>query len=223
MRILFLDTETNGLPKNRYASFKMTEAWPTIVQLAWQVWEFPDIKIYESSFLLQPTDPWNAESAKIHGITEEVARTHGLPTSSVLRSFASDAAECDIVVAHNLAFDKPVLLAAAHRLGMSTEWWPAREICTMQATKDVCKIPSKFPKPTDPYKWPQLAEVWATLFPASPLPTGLHNAAQDVAVLVTCFQELVRSGFLVLPLAPLATRRDRFTDFFRRVLAILVP
>jgi DNA polymerase III epsilon subunit-like protein len=228
MLILFLDTETNGLPKNRYASYTMTDAWPTLVQVAWQVMDFSvptkPVPIYSSSFLVQPEPGqiWNEESAAIHGFTEAQAR-HGMPAVAVLRSLLNDAAECDIIVAHNVGFDKPVLLAATLRAGLSPRWWPKQEICTMLASKDVCKIPSswKWAKATDPYKWPKLIELWQTLFPTSALPTNLHDARQDVAVLVTCVQELVRRGLLVLPDVP--RRCDRFTDFFRRVLYTLVP
>jgi hypothetical protein len=77
MRILFLDTETNGLPKNRYAPYTMTEAWPTLVQIAWQVVDFPadpTIKpapLYVSSFLVKPEAGmvWSTEAEAIHKIT----------------------------------------------------------------------------------------------------------------------------------------------------------
>ncbi len=235
MRILFLDTETNGLPKNRYAPYTMTDAWPAIVQLAWQVVEFQTNAtttatatttpppLYASSFLIKPEAgmAWSTEAAAIHGITEDQARRTGVSIRAALAALINDAAECDIVVAHNLGFDKPTLLAATVRAGLNPRWWPKYEICTMLVTKDVCKIPStsKYATAADPYKWPKLSEVWQTLYPTSELPTGLHNAAQDVAVLVTCFQELVRRGLLVLPAVP--ARRDRFTDFFRSVLAAL--
>jgi DNA polymerase-3 subunit epsilon len=229
MRILFLDTETNGLPKNRYAPYTMTEAWPTLVQIAWQVVDFPadpTIKpapLYVSSFLVKPEAGmvWSTEAEAIHKITEQQARTVGVPVASILRSLINDAAECDLIVAHNLGFDKPTLLAATVRAGLNPRWWPKQELCTMLATIRVCKIPATWANAKDPYKWPKLSEVWQTLFPTSAIPEDLHNAAQDVAVLVTCFQELVARALLVLPEAP--ERRCRFTDFFRSVLAVLVP
>jgi len=39
MRVLFLDTETNGLPQNRYAPYTMIGVWPSLCQIAWQVWD----------------------------------------------------------------------------------------------------------------------------------------------------------------------------------------
>ncbi len=87
----------------------------------------------------------------------------------------------------------------------------------MLGTAAFCKIPAKFPKPHDPYKWPQLAELWAALF-ATPVPTGLHNARQDVAVMVTCFQALLERRVFVLEDLE---RTCRFTDFYRAILAAL--
>lgn len=227
MRILFLDTETNGLPKNRYASYTVANVWPELVQVAWQVVDFSvpatPVPLYTSSFLVKPEpgQVWNEESAAIHGFTESEAK-QGASAAAVLRSLINDASECDLVVAHNVGFDKPVLLAATVRAGLNPCWWPKHEICTMLGTKDVCKIPStsKWATTADPYKWPKLAELWQILFPTSAIPENLHDARQDVAVLVTCFQELVRRNLLVLPILP--RRRDRFADFFRRVLDVLV-
>lgn len=91
----------------------------------------------------------------------------------------------------------------------------------MLETVAICKIPAKYPKPHDPYKWPKLAEVWATLFPSEPVPTGLHNARQDVAVMVACFHTLLERRLLVLEEG--LRRSCRFTDFFRDVLAALAP
>ena len=225
MRVLFLDTETNGLPKNRYASPKMVEAWPHIAQLAWQVWDISvgklAVKLYDSSFLIQPPADlkWDTDAAAIHGISEAQARSEGKNVAHVMSSFIGDAADCDVAVAHNLAFDKNVLWAASWRLGVDPNtWWPEKEICTMLGTLAFCKIPAKFPKPHDPYKWPKLAEVWTTLFPERPVPSGLHDARQDVAVMVTCFQALLERRVFVLEDRG---RTCRFTEFFRVALAAL--
>lgn len=226
MRILFIDTETNGLPKNRYAPYTMIEAWPAIVQLAWQVWDFtelPAVQLYQSSFLIQPAkgQVWSVEAEGVHRISEAMATSDGVMLAAAMQSLINDANECDLIVAHNIGFDKPTLLAATLRSSLNPNWWPKHELCTMLATKNVCKIPStsKYASTADPYKWPKLAEVWQTLFPTSPLPENMHNAAQDVTVLVLCFQELVSRNLLVLPAFP--TKPNRFADFFRSVLAVL--
>ena len=77
MRVLFFDTETNGLPWNKFASYKNVENWPRILQIAWQVWDFADkrrpICIQSVNTLLQP-DPdmkWDEKAATIHRISLE--------------------------------------------------------------------------------------------------------------------------------------------------------
>ena len=231
MRVLFLDTETNGLPKNRYAPYTMSGAWPTLTQVAWEVWDIQEMGgalISAASFLIKPEagEVWDTAAAAIHGISEDRAMKEGVAVGAVLRSLAGDGSDCVLVVAHNLAFDKPVLWSAAHRLGMGCpgdSWWPRHEICTMLAAKDVCRIPStsKWATKADPYKWPKLAEVWGSLFPTTTLPENLHNAAQDVRVLVQCFRELLRRRLVALPVAE--ERPCRFLDFCRSILAALAP
>jgi hypothetical protein len=94
----------------------------------------------------------------------------------------------------------------------------------MLETVAFCKIPStsKFATAKDPYKWPKLAEVWQTLYPTSPVPANLHNARNDVALLVSCFRELVQRRIITLP-SPSAMRgmEERAVDFLRRMFSIL--
>ena len=226
MRVLFLDTETNGLPKNRWASPKMVDAWPSIAQLAWQVWDItigkPAVKLYDSCFFVKPREgeAWDKEAAAIHGITEAQAISQGYNVAHVMSTFTGDAAECDIAVAHNMAFDKNVVWAASYRIGVDPRtWWPEREVCTMLETVAICKIPSKFATAKDPYKWPRLPEVWTTLF-SDPVPSGLHNARQDVCVMVTCFQALLERQYIIIDDKE-TTRTCRFTEFVRNILGRL--
>ena len=92
MKLLFFDTETNGLPLKRNASFKLVENWPRIIQSAWQVWDVsgdPQMcNVTES--IIQPDIElvWDAGSAAIHGISKERALREGLPGSQVFADFA---------------------------------------------------------------------------------------------------------------------------------------
>ena len=248
MRIIVLDTETNGLPANRYISYTNTKVWPAIVQVAWEVWDIrfdgaaEPMQLRKTSLLVKPpTDlVWNEESAAIHGISRETAEAKGVPARDALLLLAADCRECDLAVIHNLAFDKNILWSAAHRLEepelAAPIWWPKHELCTMLGTAAICKIPSTAKKanPADPYKWPRLDELWAYLFPETPAPQGLHDAGVDVGVLVRCFLELHRRRVLALPdiadrplpsplpaaaaPATAAAPESRFDRFWRTVL-----
>lgn len=61
----------------------------------------------------------------------------------------------------------------------------------MEGTKALCKLPSKFARPSDPYKWPTLGELYKFLF-GNTTELVLHSADADVECLVTCFRDLVR-------------------------------
>ncbi len=206
MRLLFFDTETNGLPWNRHGTYKNTENWPRILQIAWQVWNVQSgtkpvcIQKVNAYSKPEPDLKWDAESAKIHGLTLQLLETKGKPVKEILHRFANDCKEVDIIIAHNLKFDKMALWAAYVRMDMEpTHFWPSHELCTMNATIQICKIPGKNPTPEDPYKWPRLSEVYQFLFPGKPLPQNLHDANEDVNLLIVCTRELVQRRLVPLP------------------------
>jgi DNA polymerase-3 subunit epsilon len=212
MRILFFDTETNGLPWNRHASHLNVENWPRILQIAWQVWY---VKKGEKTHCLHrvntfvkpdPAMKWDSDAAKIHKMTLDELQKKGKQMKTVLYSFIQDCKEVDLIVAHNLKFDKMALWAEAVRqveVGHSEmdpqTWWPSQQLCTMDATVQICKIPAKNPTPEDPYKWPRLSELFQFLFPTTALPDSLHDAHTDVNCLIQCVKELIQRRLVVLP------------------------
>lgn len=201
MRILFFDTETSGLPHVRKAPIELVENWPRIVQIAWQVLDFtkedsPQL-VKQVSYILRPDyDTWDAKSESIHGISRERAETEGKIGKDVLREWVEDSRD-SVVVAHNLAFDKPVLLAECIRSGFGKDCWPVREYCTMANSTSLLKLPSKYPKPHDPYKYPTLKELVTFLFGSSEN-IAFHTAGGDVECLVRCFRELLRRRVVCL-------------------------
>lgn len=200
MRILFFDTETNGLPTERYALTSEVHKWPHVVQIAWQLWEYTGLddsgkQLASESYILQPPGDllWNEESAAIHKITKERALSEGLPGHVVLEKFKAIASQADVLSAHNLAFDKPVIRASFYRIDPAERfsWWPPAEYCSMENTKMMCKLPSKYAKPHDPYKNPRLSELYKHLY-GTEANVEFHSAAGDVECLFLCFKELLR-------------------------------
>ncbi len=207
MRVLLFDTETNGLPKAWKASPYDTKNWPNIISLAWQVWEVTTSGATQldagSHLVCPPTDvEWNAESETIHKISQAKARAEGRPPHEVFASFMNLVRGVHLIVAHNMNFDKTVLLAEIIRLNprMVMDWWPRFEYCTCDNTKTLCRLPSqqKKPNPKDPYKRPKLVELFKHLFPERVADFAFHSAEGDVQCLVECFLELVRRGHLPL-------------------------
>jgi len=206
MRILYFDTETNGLPHVRRAPVHVLENWPRVVQLAWKVADYTNLPSEETptptfesrEYILRPSADtvWNEESAKIHGISREIAEVEGVDPVVVIREFAEALHKCDMVVAHNLAFDKPIVLAEALRAKIDLKW-PSREYCTMANTTNLLKLPFKVPKPGE-YKYPKLEELYTYLFRGEVSQCRFHNAANDVECLIQCFHELMRLGVITL-------------------------
>ena len=191
MRILFFDTETTGLPKDKYtcATFSKNN-WPDVVSISWQLFYYDELKRKET-FIIKP-DGWtiSEEVSKIHGITQKHAETEGVSLEHALSLFKIDLSYCDMVVAHNIEFDRNVLLNAYKwRLGLQTKFWPyEHEFCTAQNSKGDLKLPSrqKIPNPKDPYKLPRLDELYEATF-HEPAPKMAHTSERDVDVLQKIF------------------------------------
>jgi DNA polymerase III epsilon subunit-like protein len=218
MKLLFFDTETNGLPKDRRAIPQQVDLWPRILQLAWSLVDIQEdgtFTVHDAqSLILNPGEiSWDSGSSAIHGITHERVQSEGISPAVALDRFKHVAQQAHVLIAHNIAFDKPVLRAEYFRLNSSEsfDWWTAYEYCTMETTKHLCKLP--FPngrggKPHDPYKLPKLAELHTYLF-GSAGEYKFHDALGDVNCTIACFQELLRRH-LVVPF-------DQWTRAFRVV------
>ena len=199
MKLLFLDTETNGLPKNRYAPFTSTEMWPHILQISWQVIDSSSwIKESEYDYYIQLRCPWDRDAERIHQIPEGIIQELGKEPEDVFRELGLALNSCDVVISHNMMFDKTVVMSEIQRLkeaGIDIDprtIWPnyKKEICTMSNTKEFCGI--KFPNSND-YKYPKLNELYSRLFDKTYDISGatLHNSKNDVACLISCMQKML--------------------------------
>ena len=211
LTILLLDTETNGLPKNRFAPPSEFDAYPAILQLSWAVYRVEGMRLTSVSsrdigVALDPEIPWDTGAAKIHGITEVEAR-HGTPAVDALTDLAAALRTVDVVVAHNLAFDKPVIRAAGYRTGVAElrQLWPdIKEFCTMKATRDLVQIPATAAQAKyadlGQFKAPRLNELYAWLYGHVYDISGatLHSAKSDTHCLAQCITGLLRKGHLTV-------------------------
>jgi DNA polymerase III epsilon subunit-like protein len=207
LTILLLDTETNGLPKNRYAPPSEFDAYPAILQLSWAIYtvdgaRLTPIQSRDIGVRLEPSIPWDAGAAKIHGLTEVEAR-HGTHALTALQELSDALQGVDVVVAHNLAFDKPVIRAAGYSVGLRN-LWPAtiKEFCTMKECRDLVKLPATAAQAKyadfGPYKAPRLNELYAWLYGHVYDISGavLHTAKSDTHCLGQCVAGLLRKGHL---------------------------
>ncbi len=205
MKFLYIDCETNGLPSNYKAPFTNVSNWPHAVQITFQLKE-DGVLIKHVNSIIKPRVNmiWSEETAKhFHGITKEIAERDGRDILDVLKELRECLHKADVVIAHNMAFDKTILLAEAVRLQKEKRigtqgdiWlWPysLASLCTMESTTTIVKA---LPITNGKYKWPRLEELHQFLFQTK-FDKPLHDSNNDVECLVKCHEELMRKKLFV--------------------------
>lgn len=182
---LIFDTETTGLPKKRRVSaLESPDIWPDLVSICWHLYK--DKQLVSKEHAIIKPQGWTipAESVKFHGITTEIATEKGRPLAEVLGLFLNDLLVSQKVIAHNLEFDKNVLLHAwKWRLNVNPSFWPVKaEFCSCDTAKWELKLRSLYPTPKDPYQMPSLDYLYEDTFKVK-APGGAHSADRDVDVL----------------------------------------
>jgi len=191
-KFLFFDTETTGLPKNWKASYKDTNNWPRLVQIAWIVSDDLGNIIGRQSFLIKPDNfiiP--IEASNVHKITTEKAISEGVELKDVLKLFNNLISESNYLVAHNINFDINVMASEFFRLNIESEIFEKKQICTMAKTTNYCAI-------MGPYglKWPTLLELHLKLFNSTF--SDAHDALVDIDITFKCYNELIKKQIIKL-------------------------
>lgn len=184
---LVFDTETNGLPKS--FSAPIGEAWPRIVQIAWQLCDDQGNIVEEEDIIINPDFIISEESIRIHRITNEIAKEKGIPISKALEKFSIALEKATHTIAHNHFFDEKVVLSEFKRIQRESTFKEKEIICTMQRTTLFCKIING-----NGYKWPNLQELHKKLFEENF--EQAHNALVDVNACRKCFFELKKRRVL---------------------------
>lgn len=188
---LFIDTETTGLPRNRYAPFTDTTNWPRLVQIAWLYCDQDGKTLSSEEHIIKPEGfviPFDAQN--LHGISNERAYSEGKDLGLVLKRFSEAINESTHLVAHNLDFDFNVVGAEFVRKGINNRLTYLNRFCTMQGATEYCHIPGGQYE----FKWPSLFELYYTLFNTTF--QEKHNALYDVKICAECFFELKRRGVI---------------------------
>lgn len=117
MSVMVVDTETTGLPLRRNQPPSSFNNWNNcrLVQVAWQVHERNTGALLSRQQLVVKPVGFDISNAHIHGITTEFAKEHGVLIGAVFNALASALSGVDVIVAHNVEFDKGVLLAELYR------------------------------------------------------------------------------------------------------------
>ncbi len=136
MKIAFFDTETTGLLKS---SASKLENQPYIIELyccvldtdnEWNV-------INEFNHLILPPIPIPEKITSITGINDEMLV--GKPSfTAIFQELAALITGTDMLVAHNLPFDKGMLCNELKRIDKDYSFpWPRHQVCTIEKSKDI--------------------------------------------------------------------------------------
>ena len=109
MKILVIDTETNGLPpKGSKIEDAILNDWPYIVQLSYILFDTANNKIISliDNIVKVPDDvDINYKSSEIHGITKQMSKKKGIDIIDLLKVLNKNIKLCDVIVGHNIKFD----------------------------------------------------------------------------------------------------------------------
>jgi DNA polymerase III epsilon subunit-like protein len=190
MKILVFDTETTGLPEKRDTSILETNKWPHIVQMSWILYDVEKKTILncQDHIINCPVDI-PEESTKIHGITKACSMASGVDMRFVLDLFDVDIQIADIVVAHNISFDKRMCMVESIRLHrkqyFTRDGIKRPEYCTLKQTKEFCNIERVSSNGFQYIKYPTLVELHNKLFGF--IPSGAHDSMADVLICLRCY------------------------------------
>ena len=195
MRILIFDTETSGLPLDRNASILSTTRWPYILQLSYILYDSSNNAIIEyNDHIVKIPDEVNidANSIKIHKITRDICNQNGIPIINILNNFNNVLLKTDIIVGHNLQFDKNIIMVEFIRNRITHNFNPGNiaipSFCTMQNSINICNLTYKRRDGSLVPKYPKLLELYKHYF--NDEPSGLHNAMNDVIVTLRCYYKM---------------------------------
>ena len=144
MKVLVVDTETTGLPeKGNPSIYSEKEKWPHIIQLSFLLYDTYINKIISCVDEIIKLDyhiPITTESIQIHGINRTKSQRKGILINKALLEFYEAFEVCDIVVGHNISFDKRMIIVETNRIKdykvLSRYWRTKKEYCTMKNSID---------------------------------------------------------------------------------------
>lgn len=172
----FVDTETTG--------FARGGVQPRIVSISWMVADNPTQPRVFKYGIIKPEGFHIPEgAAAVHGITTARALAEGRPLSAVLKDFAHDLQTLSprAIVAHNAAYDMPIIAAEFGRIQMADPCRGRTTHCTMLTAR------SRWPRESA-----KLGDVYERLFRSAM--KNAHNASADVLACAQIFFALQNSG-----------------------------
>ncbi len=184
--LLFIDTETSGLPKDWKLPYSDNANWPYAVQVSWVIYTAEKVEVKREDHYIGDTDFVISKKAYgVHGITRAYLDQHGEPRKTVMDLLYNDLVQYQpLVVGHFVELDLHVTGADFYRLGMEQPIVNLPMFCTMLSTKHMVRNPQM--------QYLKLGQLYELLFNKQ-MPKQ-HNALVDALATAECFFELLRLG-----------------------------
>ncbi|MBD1396030.1 3'-5' exonuclease [Pontibacter sp. JH31] len=184
--LLFVDTETSGLPKDWNLPYSAPDNWPHIVQVAWEVYTWDGQQVKAENFYIAASDyEIHPVSQRIHGISQDFLQNKGLARGTVMQCLHDDLLYYKpLVVGHFMQLDYHMLGLGFYRAGLDNPLLELPAFCTMLATSHFIRESRQ--------RHMRLGELYMRLF-QEPLQDE-HDASVDANATARCFFELWRKG-----------------------------
>ena len=184
--LLFVDTETSGIPRDWSKPYSSRNNWPHIAQLAWVVYTRDGQEVKAENHYIQPNDyDMDPASGNVHGLTLDFLREKGESRHAVMQCLHRDLLHYKpLVVAHFMQLDFHMVAVGFHRAGLSNPMLGLPTFCTMRATGPLLRHATQ--------GFLRLGELYQRLF-HEPQPRE-HDALADAYAAARCFFEMRRQG-----------------------------
>lgn len=179
---------------------EMLDQWPHIIQLAYILYDTEKpakSRIFNKYIDIPDNVKISEATVAIHHITREkitnLSNNKKATIDKVINKFLKDAEEADVIVGHNVDFDRTMIIAEMLRLDpnqsltnslLNIMFDDSRFECTQKITRPICKLKNPYEtnskKPF--YKNPKLIEAYEHFFGYSPNSEMLHDAIIDVII-----------------------------------------
>ena len=184
--LLFVDTETSGLPKDWSKPYSAVDNWPYIVQLAWVVYTKEGNAVKSENHYIKPVDYSISDiSRQIHGISDAFLMEHGKTRKEVMQLIYQDLLYYQpLVVGHFMQLDYHMLGLGFYRAGLENPLKELATFCTMQFTSNFYRESG--------HKYLRLNQLYERLFGVAM--QQQHNALADATATARCFFEMRKRG-----------------------------
>jgi DNA polymerase III epsilon subunit-like protein len=161
-----------------------------IVELAYKIYDENNALVKAISVLIKPE--FEIKNTEIHGITNKMANDFGTRIDIALAHFIIDVDNVDLLVSHNMEFDKYIVLSEMWRIvsvGDNVHNINYLDIATLLHKNTMCTMKTGQEK-LNYTKYPKLVDLYRTLCGNVHWKQD-HRALDDVDKCAQCYFKLV--------------------------------